>query len=134
MKKILLAFLIGTATLGTLSSCTKEYYEMVPSISIIFERNANQWQGTDKQAYITLPVPELTSYYVKQGLVSVAMSEDDEKTYKSLSTSKGQAYSFEYGVGFVTIRAEDPVLGDYFVEVPDLAHFKVTLTDADWVQ
>ncbi|HLS96236.1 hypothetical protein BC792_11410 [Sphingobacterium allocomposti] len=134
MKKILLALLIGTATLTVGTSCTKEYYDVVPSITMVYERTADQWEGTDNQAFLTLPVPELTEYYVKQGVVSVAYSDDGERTYKSIGTKAGAAYSFDYRVGSVTIRAEDPILGDFFVEVPDRIFIKVTLTEADFVE
>lgn len=86
MKKILLALLIGTATLGTLSSCTKEYYEMVPSISVIYTREAKDWNTKDPQsAYLDLNVPELTNYYVKQGVVNIAISFDGEKNIQCTS-------------------------------------------------
>jgi len=135
MKKILLALLIGTATLATTSSCTKEYYDVVPSITMVYERTANQWQGTDNQAFLTLPIPELTNYYVQQGLVSVAYSDDKEQTYQSIGTKSGAAYTFKYKVGELTLKAEDPILGkDIFVKVPERIFIKVTLTRADFVQ
>ncbi|PRD54748.1 hypothetical protein [Sphingobacterium gobiense] len=134
MKKILLAIFIGTATLAATSSCTKEYYDTVPSITMVYERTADQWEGTDNQAYLTLSVPELTEYYVQQGVVNIAYSDDGERTYKSIGTQQGAAYTFEYRVGSVTIKAEDPILGsDIFVEVPERIFIKVTLTDADFV-
>lgn len=139
MKKFLLAFFIGSATLAVTSSCTKEYYEeyydMVPSITMVYERTADQWEGSDNQAFLTLSVPELTEYYVQQGVVNIAYSDDGERTYKSIGTQNGAAYTYEYGVGFVTILAEDPILDpDIFVEVPARIFIKVTLTDADFVQ
>ncbi len=136
MKKILLAFLLGTATLAVGTSCTKEYYEttVVPSITVVYQRTADQWQGTDNQAFLTLSVPELTDYYVRQGVVNVAYSDDNEATYKSIGTQGGNSYSYQYGVGSLTIKAEDPILGDFFVQVPDRIFIKVTLTDADYVE
>lgn len=139
MKKILFSFLIGVATLAATSSCTKEYYEeyydMVPSVTMVYERTANEWQGTENQAYLQLSVPELTEYYVQQGVVNIAYSDDGERTYKSIGTQNGAAYTYEYRVGSVTIKAEDPILDDdIYVEVPDRIFIKVTLTDADFIQ
>ncbi len=135
MKRFLLAFLIGTAALASTSSCTKEYYDVVPSITMVYERTADQWQGTDNQAYLTLSVPELTAYYVQQGVVNIAYSDNGESTYKSIGTQGGAAYSYEYSVGEIIIKAEDPILeGGIYVEVPQRIFIKVTLTDADFVE
>ena len=103
MKKILLAFLIGTATLAVTSSCTKEYYDVVPSITMVYERTANQW-GVDEldTDYVDLNVPELRDYYVNQGIVNVAISFDDEKIYFAVPTTlDGVAYSYDYTTGSV---------------------------------
>lgn len=136
MKKILLALLLGTAALATTSSCTKEYItNYLPSQTIIFEREEGDWEGADNQAHLVLPVPELTDYYIKQGVVTVAYSYDNEGTYHSIGTKEGVAYSYEYSVGSVTITAQDPILEDgTFVPVPEKMFIKVTLTDADWVE
>ena len=135
MKKFLLALFIGGATLATTNSCTKEYYDVVPSITMVYERTADKWQGTDNKAYLTIPVPELTNYYLKQGLVSVAYSSDGENSYQSIGTKDGAAYSFKYKLGELTLKAEDPILDKgIFVEVPERIFIKVTLTSADFVQ
>lgn len=136
MKKILLALLVGTATLATTASCTKEYItNYLPSQTIIFDREAKDWQGTDNQAHLVLSVPELTDYYMKQGVVTVAYSTDNEKTYHAIGTKEGQAYSYEYSLGSVTITVQDPILEEGIsVEIPSRITFKVTLTDADWVE
>ncbi|TDS16285.1 hypothetical protein [Sphingobacterium paludis] len=135
MKKILLAFLLGTATLAVGTSCTKEYYDTIfPSFTLVYQRTADQWQGTDNQAILRLSVPELTLERLRQGVVTVAYSDDNEVTYKSIGTQSGQSYSFQYGVGYVDIKAEDPILGDFFVEVPETIFIKVTITDADYVE
>ncbi|KGE15687.1 hypothetical protein [Sphingobacterium deserti] len=134
MKKILLAFLLGTATLAVGTSCTKEYYDTVlPSFTLVYERTADQWEGTDNQAVLRLLVPELTLERLRQDVVTVAYSDDNEVTYKSIGTQSGKSYSFQYGVGYVDIKAEDPILGDFFVEVPPRIFVKVTITSADFV-
>lgn len=136
MKKILIALFIGTATLATTLSCTKEYVtNYLPSQTIIFERQASDWEGQDNQMHLVLPVPELTDYYMQQGVVTVAYSYDNEGTYHAIGTKEGVAYSYEYSVGSVTITAQDPILeDDIFVDVPSQLFVKVTLTDADWIE
>lgn len=137
MKKILFTLCLAAATLVVTSGCTKEYItnqNFLPGFTMVYKVNADQWEGTFNQAYHRFAVPELTDYFVKQGIVTVAYSDDGEKTYKSMSTVQGQAFSYKYGVGFVEVRAEDPVLGDYDVELPAVMHFKITLTEADFVE
>ena len=139
MKKLLLALAIGSASLLTLNSCTKEYidyYETVPSKTMVYERSANSWQGNGNRKYIDLPVKELTNYYLKQGIVSVAMSTDDEKSYQAIpATIDGISFSFDYVVGSIRIYAEDPIMeAGINVQVPSNAVFKISLTDADFVQ
>src|SRR5690606_16290678 len=112
MKKFLLTFLIGTATLAMTSSCTKEYYDtVVPSITMVYERTANQWRVDDLDTdYVELAVPELKDYYVNQGIVNVAISFDNEQTYFAVPTTlDGVAYSYDYTTGSVRIYAQDPL-------------------------
>lgn len=137
MKKTLLLLLIATTVF--LSSCTKEYndyYDLVPTITMVYQQDEADWKGTENDAYITLKVPELTKYYIDQGVISVAISVDNEKTYYTIpSTFDGVSYSYRYGVGEITIRAQDPILDEeIFVNVPDKAFIKVSLTEADWVE
>ncbi|NGM60451.1 hypothetical protein G5B30_00845 [Sphingobacterium sp. SGG-5] len=141
MKQLLLALVVTTASLLTFTSCTKEYiteqYDMVPSKTMIYERSASQWEpdGTARN-YIDLPVNELTQYYINQGIVSVAMSVDDEESYFALPmTYEGIAYSFDYVVGSIRIYAQDPIIdAGVTIDPPANAVFKVSLTDADWVE
>ena len=136
MKKILLALLIGTATLATTSSCKKEYYTVVPSITAVYSRTANQWVSQSQNTkYVDLSVPELSQYYVNQGIVTLAISFDEEKTYNGLPTTiNGISYSFDYTKGSVRIYAQDPINADVTVLVPKLIHVKVSLSESDFVQ
>jgi len=141
MKKLLLTFLIGTATLAVTSSCTKEYYDTVPSITMVYERTANQWQVDEvdneyRGLYIDLDVPELTNYYVNQGIVNVAVSFDNEQTYFAVPTTFDPvAYSYDYTTGSVRIYAQDPILDqDFSVTPPEHVVIKISLTEADFVQ
>lgn len=136
MKKILLAFLVGTATLAVTSSCTKEYYDVVPSITMVYQRTANQW-GVDEldTDYVDLNVPELRDYYVNQGIVNVAISFDDEQTYFAVPTTlDGIAYSYDYTTGSVRLYAQDPIEGGIAVPIPQHLFIKISLTEADFVQ
>ena len=138
MKKILLAFLLGTATLAVGTSCTKEYYDtVVPSITMVYERTASQWETlTPNNKIVTLSVPELTSYYVQQGIVNVAISFDGEANYSTLpATIDGVSYNYEYTAGSLTIYAQDPIAQNgSSINVPQRAFFKVSLTEADFVE
>ncbi|PRD45587.1 hypothetical protein [Sphingobacterium haloxyli] len=138
MKKILLAIFIGTATVAVTSSCTKEYYDtVVPSITMVYERTASQWEVDDLDTdYVDLNVPELTDYYVNQGIVNVAISFDDEETYFAVPTTlDGVSYSYDYTTGSVRIYAQDPILEDGVpVPIPQHLFIKISLTEADFVQ
>lgn len=136
MKKILLALLIGTATLATTSSCTKEYYDVVPSITMVYTRTASQWASQSiNTKYVDLNVPELTDYYVDQGIVTVAISFDGEKTYNGIpATINGISYSYDYTTKSIRIYAQDPINANVPVLVPANIHVKVSLTKADFVQ
>lgn len=138
MKKILLALAIGSVSLLTLNSCTKEYItnnELVPSVTMVYERVANDWSGTDNSAYLELSVPELTQYYINQGIISVAISSNNEQTYHTIpSTFNAIAYSYDYSVGKIIIKAQDPILDDFLVEVPNNIVIKVSLTEADFIE
>lgn len=139
MKRILLALTIGSASLISFTSCTKEYidyYETVPSKTMIYERTASQWQGSGNTRYIDLSVPELTSYYLRQGIVSVAFSTNNESTYNAIpATIEAVSYSFDYQVGSIRVYMEDPILDDGITLTPP-SHvvFKVSLTDADYIE
>lgn len=139
MKKALTLLLVSIVSLTTFNSCTKEYidyYDLVPTITMIYERTNKDWSGMDNDAILTLNVPELTQYYINQGVVSVAISMDNEKSYRTIpATFEGVSYSYSYQVGKITIHAQDPILEEgIFVEVPPKAFIKVSLTETDWVE
>ncbi|HLR00965.1 MAG TPA: hypothetical protein VK102_11375 [Sphingobacterium sp.] len=137
MKKVYLPLLLSMFLF--LGSCTKEYndyYDLVPTITMVYEQVESDWEGVENDAHLTLSVPELDQYYIDQGVVSVAMSVDNEKTYHTIpGTIDGVSYWYRYSKGEVTIHAQDPILeDDIYVEVPQRAFFKVSLTESDWVE
>ena len=135
MKKAL-TLLIGFLVILGVSSCTKEYYDVVPNQTFIYTIQPNQWVADGGSIVYDIDLPELTDYYVDQGVVSVYMSVDDELSYNILpATITGTAYSVNYTTGFVSIYGEDPIF-DPNVEIPfpdRTITVKITLTDADYI-
>jgi hypothetical protein len=138
MRKYL-TLIVGSLAILGLSSCTKEYYDVVPNQTFVYTIQPNQWEwdeGVINQIYYDIDLPELTDYYVDQGVVSVAISVDSEASYNILpATIAGTSYSVNYTTGFVTIYAEDPIFDpDFEVPVPDRTiTVKVTLSDSDFI-
>lgn len=137
MRKILLAFLVGTATLAMTSSCTKEYYEeyydMVPSITAVYTVTGDSWTADNaNNAYSDLEVPELTDYYIQQGIVNIGLSFDNEKTYHTNgAVHNGVTYRFDYSEGLIRIYANGNKVLD---RIPQDVIVKVSLTEADYVE
>ncbi|MGV3761082.1 hypothetical protein [Parapedobacter sp.] len=138
MKKYL-TLVVGLITIIGISSCTKEYYDTVPSQTFIYQIDQNSWEWENDvsyQVFHTKTLPELTDYYLLEGGVSVAISFDGENSYDILPTTfNGIAYSVNYEVGAVTIFAEDP-LADAGIEIPlpDAAVVKVILSESDFIR
>lgn len=104
---------------------------------MVYERTANQWGVDDFDTdYVDLDVPELRDYYVNQGIINVAISFDNEKTYFAVPTTlDGVAYSYDYTTGSVRLYAQDPILEDgVSVPIPEHLFIKISLTEADFVQ
>jgi O-glycosyl hydrolase len=121
-----------------ISGCTtKEYYEVVPSMTIIYQKTASQWmENSTYDVYTDLAIPELTKYYVEQGIVTVALSFDNENSYNGLpATIDGVSYSFDYRTGNIRIYAQDPIMEEGIeVFIPERIHLKVSLTEANYVE
>jgi|SRR5690606_3622611 len=137
--KTYLTFTIALVGLAGLSSCTKEYYSPPPSKTFIYTISTDDWawdEGVLNQIYHDIDLPELSDYYVDQGVVDVSISVDNESTYNILpATIMGTAYSVNYTTGFVTIYAEDPIFSPEFeVPIPDrMITVKITLSEADYI-
>ncbi|RZF58017.1 hypothetical protein [Sphingobacterium corticibacterium] len=136
MKRFLLAFLIGTAALASTSSCTKEYYEnydLIPSITAVYTVTGNSWIADgSSNAYTDLDVPELTDYYIKQGIVNIALSFDNEDTYHTNGAiHNGVTYRFDYSEGLIRIYAAGT---NVLNRIPQSVVVKVSLTEADYVE
>ncbi len=134
-----LTLTIGLVGILGFTSCTKEYYDVVPNRTFIYTIQPNQWDwdnGVINQIYHDIDLPELTAYYVDQGVVSVSISVDNRASYNTLpATIGGTAYSVNYTTGFVTIYAEDPIFDPNFeVPIPDrTVVVKITLSDSDFI-
>jgi len=137
--KTYLTLAIGLVGLAGLSSCTKEYYSPPPNKTFIYPISADDWdwdEGVLNQVYHNIGLPELTDYYVDQGVVNVSISMDGESSYEILpATIAGTAYSVNYTTGRVTIYAEDPIFDpEYEVPIPDVTiTVKITLSEADYI-
>lgn len=137
MRKLSLTLAIISITILTFSSCTKEYItnEFLPSRTFIYEIIEDEWIGYDHDAYVELQIRELDTRIMDQGAVTIALSTNGEKTFHTIpATINGIAYSFEYSRGKIVIKAQDPLYDpDIFIEVPELSTFKITLSDADYI-
>jgi hypothetical protein len=138
MKKLILLGMMVVTGLS-MSSCEKdiiENYYSVPSKSFVYTIRSNQWTDQGYRISRELAIPELTSYYIRQGGVSVSMSFDKENSYDILpATFDGVAYSVRYSAGKVTIFAEDPLIDENIeVPIPNEVQVKIILTEADFVE
>lgn len=132
MKKILLAFLLGTATLAVGTSCTKEYItNSLPGISFTTNVTSNQWVEESPGIYsVNLDFPELDARYFDSGSVQVAIQlNSTPNTYDIVpATINNVHYSVNYAVGSVILFAENRNINPIS---PENMIVKVTLTDAD---
>ncbi len=135
MKKLILALFVTTASLLTLTSCTKEYItNSLPGRSYVYDILSNQWsriENTNTFVY-QQSIPDLDKRYFEDGHVSVAISYDDNSTVYEIIPAVIDDYSFSanYSVGRVTIYAEDIGTGGT-VQSPKNMITKIVLTDAE---
>ncbi|MBE8719474.1 hypothetical protein [Sphingobacterium pedocola] len=137
MKKILLALAIGSVSLLTLNSCTKEYItnNYLPGISYTHTIQPGDWLQDGEEDLgvyaVDIPFPELDAQYYNFGTVQVALEFANSKgAYDVIpATIRETHYSFSYEVGYVTLFAEtrSPEADD--IDRPIVV--KITLTDAD---
>lgn len=133
MKRILLALLIGGATLTSLSSCTKEYItqevNVLDGVSYVYPVNSNQWTKNGNIYSIEIAVKDLDAQYYENGHVSVAVNFVDSKTYELIpSIIFGHDYSSNYSIGKVRIFARD--VSGLTPKAPNDMDIKIVLTDA----
>lgn len=132
MKKILLACLIGAASLATLSSCTKEYItNTLPGVSYTINAPSSDWVYNGEGIYVNeLDFPELDAKYMEFGTVQVAVElPHTQGTYDVIPvTIDNVHYSVNYSIGKVTLFAENR---NEVPRAPGNMKVKVTLRDAD---
>ncbi|MBK1439581.1 hypothetical protein JHJ32_06265 [Parapedobacter sp. ISTM3] len=137
-----LTLAVGFLVVLGISSCKKEYYDVVnpnPNSTYVYAIGTNAWQwesGVSHQVFHTKSLPELTEYYLLEGNVSVAISFDGESSYDILPTTfNGIAYSVNYTVGSITIYAEDPLAEPGIeIDLPSPAVVKVVLSESDFIR
>jgi hypothetical protein len=136
MKKILLALAIGSVSLLTLNSCTKEYVtnNYLPGISYTTTVQPNQWveDGEGSGIYaVDLEFPELDSKYYNFGTTQVALEFANTSGAFDVipATIRNTHYSFSYEIGFVTLFAETRTTSTADIDRP--IKVKITLTDAE---
>jgi hypothetical protein len=110
MKRVLLALAIASASLVTLSSCTKEYItNYLPGYSYVYTIKSNQWVQVEPKVYrFEQNIADLDELYFEDGHVSVAISYDNnETTYEIIPATIGNyIFTANYSIGKVRIYAE----------------------------
>lgn len=139
MKKILTTSM-GLLMLWFFAACEKteviENFYPNPNKSFIYTVYADQWNDAGYQISHTINLPELTSYYMNQGGVSVAISFDEEQSYDLIpATFDGVAYSVRYSLGKVTLYGEDPIIDEtILIPIPDKIMVKIILSETDYIE
>lgn len=130
MKKLLLAFAIGTASLVTFSSCTKETINYLPGKTIVLPVKPTDWERDGNMYSYSFDMPEVTDRIFEDGFVDVAISFDKSPNYYDniAATIGNYHYSFQYGKGVVTVYAE--FLGSNPVP-PEGMLVKIMVSDAE---
>jgi len=134
MKRILLALLIGGATLTSFSSCTKEYItNPLPGLTYNVDIPTADWKTSSVNSYVaTLDFSkELDAPYINFGQVTVAISFDNDKDYFINIPSAVGLYNYrvEYKLGVVNIFAD--YVGNGTGARPTPMRAKVTFTDGE---
>ena len=134
MKKLLLALAIGTASLVSFSSCTKETINYTNGYSYVYTVESSQWQAITEAKRPTfeavIDVPDLDKQYFEDGEVSVAaLFARNPDFYEIIPGSIGDYhFSANYGIGSVAVYAE--YRGSGAPVKPEKMLIKVVLTDA----
>lgn len=139
MKKKIL-FLFSLVLIIGFSACTKtEYRDVVqenPNRSYVVTLTSGNWVRVSPSLIrYDIPLRDLTDYYLLQGGVAVALSFDNEASYDVLpSTFEAIAYSVNYGVGEISVFAEDPIADPTVtISIPSgNVYAKILLSTADF--
>ncbi|MVZ64000.1 hypothetical protein [Sphingobacterium humi] len=133
MKKLLLAFAIGTASLVGFTGCTKEYItnNYLPGVSYVIEVAPGDWSKNGTEYSTSINMPELDDKYFQDGHVDVSISMDSNPSvYENIPAEIGNySYSANYGVGKVNVYAV--FKGASGVKAPENMLVKIVLSDAE---
>src|SRR5690606_10252964 len=109
MKKLLLAFAIGTASLVSFTGCTKEYItnNYLPGVRYVIDVAAADWNRDGTQYETSIYMPGLDYRSIQDGQVDVSISLDSaSKYYEHIPPEiRNSSYSARYGKGVVHIYA-----------------------------
>jgi len=109
MKNLLLALAIGTATIVSFNSCTKEYItNLAPGTTYVYPIKSNEWSKSGTVYSKTFNIGDLDAATFEDGFIDVSISFDEAPDiYENIPALIGDYnYSANYGVGQVTIFAE----------------------------
>lgn len=116
MKKNIIYLFSFMLIIGFTACTKKEYVDSGiapenPNRSTVVKMTPGKWvRESPSLIRYDIPLRDLTEYYLIQGGVAVALSFDNEDSYDVLpSTFNAIAYSVNYGIGEVSIFAEDPL-------------------------
>jgi len=134
MKKLLLAFAIGTASLVSFTGCTKEYItnNYLPGVSYVIDVASADWNRDGTEYATSINMPELDDRYFQDGHVDVSISLDSApEYYENIPAEIGNySYSARYGKGVVHIYAVyKGAMAN--IKAPEGMLIKIVLSDAE---
>ena len=132
MKKILLfALIIGGALF--VASCTKQYNQVVPNQTIIFDLKSSDWGSADggKNDTVVLKAPQIDKFFNQSGAVLVSLTFDNGATYEPIPyVFDNVNYSYIYTEGAIELFAQSSD-GTAVIPIPPASSAKVTFVPAD---
>lgn len=107
MKKILLLLAISGALL--MASCTKQYNQVVPNQTALYNLPSTGWATTDtsKNYTISLTSPEIDDFFTANGAVVIYLSFDGGTTYEQVpEVYNNVSFTYTYTAGGIVLYAQ----------------------------